>query len=170
MKTLLCLMIMFLVALTIGCGTPIRPIYQVMAEEEKRAMIEEQMGQEAAGMIKSGRFKGIPGSQAVPDDSSYLSAEERKLYREIRSQTEQKIKSYSDEMNKITVELLKKKPSEMTEQELQIYLLIEQKNISEQHAENIREWQKFDVLYRTIPIGLGIIAAIILSWQNVDHQ
>ena len=36
-----------------------------------------------------------------------------------------------------------------------------QKNVTEEHFENVRKWQAFDVLFRTIPLGVGAVITII---------
>ena len=85
---------------------------------------------------------------------------------------------YSRELEQKTEELLvekriealrKKKPSEMTEEEFQTYLLIQQKSLLErqnslieQHTKRVRKWQIFDVVYRIVPLAFGIVVTIII--------
>jgi hypothetical protein len=79
--------------------------------------------------------------------------------------------------------LRKKKPNEMTEEEFQTYLLIQQNSLIErqdslierqnslidqqnslieQHANRVRKWQIFDVAYRIVPIAMGVVLTIIV--------
>ena len=72
--------------------------------------------------------------------------------------------------------LRKKKTNEMTEEEFQTYLLIQQNSLIErqnslikqqnslieQHANRVRKWQIFDVVYRIVPIAFGFVVTIIV--------
>lgn len=83
---------------------------------------------------------------------------------------------YSWELEQRMEALRKKKPNEMTEEEFQTYLLIQQKSLLErqdslidrqnslieQHTNRVRKWQIFDVVYRIVPIAMGVVLTIIV--------
>jgi len=87
---------------------------------------------------------------------------------------------YSQESEQRIEALRQKKPGEMTEEEFQTYLLIQQKSLIErqnslieqqnflieQHANGVQKWQTFDVVYRITPIVLGVIVTIIYQMNR----
>lgn len=141
MRNLFIVAILGLALFVVGCGSPIRPIYQVVAEEEAEAQINKQIEERKKQLIEQ---KG--GAISMEEESQL----EKEVKEEIQRETQKKVASYDREVEEITKELLKKKPSEMTEEEFQTYLLIEQRNIAEQHAKNARKWQVFDVVMRAV--------------------
>ena len=160
MKNLFIAVMIGLALFVISCGSPIRPIYQVVAEEEMKAEIDKQKAQREQELVE------VKGRGLTIVEREQLDKELKTLQEQIQSNNKQKIASYDREVDQITKELLKKKPSEMTEEEFQTYLLIEQNNIAEQHAKNARKWQVFDVVMRAVlpPAGAFlIIISMILS-------
>lgn len=76
---------------------------------------------------------------------------------------------YSREAEQRVKALRKKKPSEMTEEEFQTYLLVQQNSLMERqnsliekHTNRVRKWQIFDVAYRIVPIAMGVVLTIIV--------
>lgn len=160
MKNLFIVAIIGLALFVISCGSPIRPIYQVVAEEEMKAEIDKQKAQREQELVEE------KGRKLKMVEREQLDKELKTLQEQIQSNNKQKIASYDREVDQIIKELLKKKPSEMTEEEFQTYLLIEQRSIAEQHAKNARKWQTFDVVMRVVipPIGVAlVIIGTILS-------
>jgi hypothetical protein len=136
-------------------------INQKMIEfEAQRKELKEKLPKTSVG--EAGQVKEDPETQKIRAEIEQLNKDEASEIAKIQADARQKITSYDYEANKIIKELLKKKPSEMTQEEFQTYLLIEQKNVTEQHLENVRKWQTFDVLFRTIPYATGTILTIII--------
>ena len=77
---------------------------------------------------------------------------------------------YSREAEQRIEALRKKKPHEMTEEEFQTYFLIQQnsliarqKSLIEQHTNRVRKWQIFDVVFRTVPIAIGVVLIVLAN-------
>jgi len=156
MKNLFIVATIGLTLFVISCGSPIRPIYQVVAEEEMKAEIDKQKAQRKQELVEEKR------RELTTEEKEQLDKELKALQNQIQKNTEQKIASYDREVDQITKELLKKKPNEMTEEEFQTYLLIEQRNIAEQHAKNARKWQVFDIVMRVV-IPPAAVALVIIG-------
>lgn len=157
MKNLSVIVMFGFALIVIGCGAPIRSIHQTLAAEETEVQIEREF-EKRKQQLEEEKGRALNLSEA-----DQLKKEQELALEKIQAETNQKISGYHAETNQMIKELLKKKPSEMTPEEFQTYLLIEQKHIAEQHAQNARQWQKFDVLFRTIPMGLVVVAAIVVS-------
>lgn len=159
MKNLSVIVMFGFALIVIGCGAPIRSIHQTLAAEETEV---QKMQVEREFEKRKQQLEEEKGRALNLSEADQLKKEKEFALGKIQAETNQKMSGYHAETNQIIKELLKKKPSEMTPEEFQTYLLIEQKHIAEQHAKNARQWQKFDVLFRTIPFVVGGGLTVIL--------
>ena len=111
-------------------------------------------------------FQALEVEKEIPSKLPERKPKERKQLKE----------DYSEEIEQRIEALRKKKPSEMTEEEFQTYLLIQQNSLLErqdsliarqnslieQHTNRVRKWQIFDVVYRIVPIAMGVVLTIIV--------
>ncbi len=142
------------VIFVLGCSTPVRTLYETMAEEKARVRFEEQTG------------KKLKDHHSDKDLIEGLNRKELSLWKKLKVEAEQEAVVHSAEIDRIVVKLLQKTPSEMTLEEFQIYLLIEQKRLLEQQAKNARKWQDFDVGFRVGLLALGVIGVIVASGRR----
>ena len=123
---------LILAALVAGCGSPIHSVHTQSAEVLTRAR-EQQLLAEDPNLAKLDHW------------------ERRDVLNEELEIPELRAYSREAEANTRIAALLTKNPAQMTAEEFQMYLLMEQISIAKQHAENHRSWQKFDVLFRVCP-------------------
>ena len=109
-------------------------------------------------------FQSLDEEKEILPKLPELKLPERKLLDSLQIKED-----YSREAEQRVKALRQKKPSEMTEEEFQTYLLIQQNSLIErqnslieQHTNRVRRWQIFDVVYRIVPIAMGVVLTIIV--------